>query len=116
MMYKTSYLLSYKGKQTKKNKMTKLEFSAFMFLCLCACLRLTLCFAGFGNGIHLITLVAFALIIPLVVDADLTAGVRVLTLVNVCGEEERKAAVIHGHAILKVLKKQKPCTGVDTGC
>jgi UDP-N-acetylmuramyl pentapeptide phosphotransferase/UDP-N-acetylglucosamine-1-phosphate transferase len=39
--------------------------------------------AGLGAGVHLIALVTFTLVVSFVVDADLSAGVRVLTLVYV---------------------------------
>lgn len=44
-------------------------------------------FAGLRGRVHLVTFIALALVISLVVDADLTAGVWVLTFVYVCGEK-----------------------------
>lgn len=41
-------------------------------------------FAGLGGRVHLVAFVALALVIAFVVDADLTAGVWILTLVYVC--------------------------------
>lgn len=57
---------------------------------------LTFCLAGLSNGVHLITFIAFTFKIPFVVDADLAAGVRVLTLVDVCGEGEGREAINQG--------------------
>ena len=51
---------------------------------------LTFCLAGLSNRVHLVTFIAFTFKIPLVVDADLAAGVRVLTLINVCREERER--------------------------
>ena len=45
--------------------------------------------AVLGQGVHLVARVALALKVALVIDTDLAAGVWVLTLVNVCGEEQR---------------------------
>lgn len=58
-------------------------------------LLLTFCFAGLSNRVHLITFIAFTFKIPLVVDADLATGVRVLTLINVCREEREKRLSIN---------------------
>lgn len=40
-----------------------------------------------GLWVHLIARVALALEVALIIDADLAAGIWVLTLVNVCGKE-----------------------------
>ena len=46
---------------------------------------LTLGFAGLGDRVHLVALVALTLEVSLVVDAGLAAGCRVLTLIYVWG-------------------------------
>lgn len=46
---------------------------------------LTHCFAGLGYRVHLVAFVTLALVVAFVVDADLTAGIRILTFVYVCG-------------------------------
>lgn len=51
---------------------------------------LTLSFTGLAYGVHLITRVTFTLEIPLQVDADLTAGIRVLTLIDICGVNKHR--------------------------
>lgn len=43
--------------------------------------------AVLGQCVHLIARVALALKVAFVIDTDLAAGIWVLTLVNVCGEE-----------------------------
>lgn len=79
--------------------------------------RLTFCLAGLGNRVHLITFIAFTLKIPLVVNADLAAGVWVLTLVNVCREkrqdelsinwERHSQWLIHPHELHSTTKFSK---------
>ena len=44
---------------------------------------LTHSLAGLGGWVHLVALVTLTLVVSLVVDADLTAGIRVLTFVYV---------------------------------
>lgn len=44
---------------------------------------LTYSFAVFGQGVHLVTLVAFTFIVSLVVNADLATGIRILTFIYV---------------------------------
>lgn len=44
-------------------------------------------FAGLGGRVHLVAFVAFTLIISFVVDADLAAGIWVLTFIDVYGEK-----------------------------
>lgn len=50
-------------------------------------LILTLRLAGSAYGVHLVAWVTFTLKISFEVDADLTAGIWVLTLVDVCEEK-----------------------------
>lgn len=65
----------------------------------CGCsFQLTLCLAGLRDGIHLVTFIAFTFKVSLVVDADLAAGVRVLTLIDVCRETMEEGSSIHGQA------------------
>lgn len=45
--------------------------------------------AVLARCVHLIARVALALKVALVIDTDLAAGVWVLALINVCGEEQR---------------------------
>lgn len=51
--------------------------------------------AVLGQRVHLVARVALALKVALVIDADLAAGIGVLTLVNVCGEEHRSEPAGH---------------------
>ena len=46
--------------------------------------------AGLRDGVHLVAFVALTLIISFVVDADLTTGIWILTLIYVCGEKHDK--------------------------
>lgn len=61
-------------------------------------LTLTLRLAGSAHGVHLIAWVTLTLKVSFEVDADLTAGIRVLTLVNVCDTHK---------TIYKTIIKQK---------
>lgn len=47
----------------------------------------TLCLAGLAHWVHLIAGVALTLEVSFEVDANLTAGIWILTLVNVCREK-----------------------------
>lgn len=49
---------------------------------------LTLRLAGSAHGVHLVAWVTLALKVSFEIDADLTAGVWVLTLVYVCEEKQ----------------------------
>lgn len=61
---------------------------ACLSLCVCVCNeQLTHSLAGLRDRVHLVAFVALALEIPLVVDADLTAGVWIFTFINICGHE-----------------------------
>lgn len=50
---------------------------------------LTYSLAGLGGRVHFIAFVTFTLKVAFVVDADLTAGIGVLTLIYVFGEKEQ---------------------------
>lgn len=45
--------------------------------------------AVLGQCVHLVARVALTLKVALVIDTDLAAGIRVLTLIDVCGEQQR---------------------------
>lgn len=60
-------------------------------VCVCVCEKwLTHSLAGLRGRVHLVAFIALTLIISFVVDADLTAGVWILTLIYVCGENVTK--------------------------
>lgn len=50
-------------------------------------LKLTFCFAGLSDRVHLVSFVALAFKIPFVVYADLATGIRVLTLIDIYRDE-----------------------------
>lgn len=53
----------------------------------CVCDKLlTHGLAGLRGRVHLVAFIALTLIISFVVDADLTAGIWILTFIYVCGE------------------------------
>ena len=45
--------------------------------------------AVLGQCVHLVARVALAFKVALVIDTDLAAGIWVLALIDVCGEEQR---------------------------